>query len=62
MCGSGRGAGGPSPPLENHISNTGPDPLNIVKLPNQLSILGHNHHGSKAPFKWRFAGGRKIAR
>ena len=60
------GQGVRTPPLENHknigVSNTGPDPLKIVKLPSQLSILGHNRHGSKTPFKWRFAGGQKMAR
>ena len=66
MCGSEGGTGGPDP-LENHknigfFSNTGPDPLKIVKLPSQLSILGHSRHGCKTPFKWRFAGGRKMAR
>ena len=61
------GTGGPDP-LENHknhdrfFSNTGPDPLKIVKLPSQLSILGNNRHASKTPFKWRFAGGPKMAR
>ena len=35
---------GSGPPLENHknivfiLSNTGPDPLKIIKLPSQLSI------------------------
>ena len=68
MCGSRRGGGrGSGPPLENHknigfFSNTGPDPLKIVKLPSQLSILGHNRHASETPFKWRFAGGPKRAR
>ena len=62
-----RETGGPDPPLENHkiiglFSNTGPDPLKIVKLPSQLSILGHNRHASETPFKWRFAGGPKMAR
>ena len=60
------GQGVRTPPLENHknigfFSNTGPDPLKFVTLPSQLSILGHNRHGSKTPFKWRFAGGRKMA-
>ena len=45
------------PPLENHkkcvffFSNTGPDPLKLVMLPSQLSILGHNGHASETPFK-----------
>ena len=42
-----RGGRGSGPPLENHknkgfFSKTGPDPLKIVKLPSQLSTLGHN--------------------
>ena len=47
-----------------YFSNTGPDPgaLKIVKLPSQLSILGHNRHASETPIKWRFAGGPKRAR
>ena len=61
-----RGAGDPDPPpLENHkkiyvfFSNTGPDPHKIVKLPSQLSILGHIRHASETPFKWRLLAGRK---
>ena len=47
-----RGDRGSGPPLENHknigfLSNTGSDPLKIVKLPRQLSILGHNWHARK---------------
>ena len=51
MCGSRGGSGGgdrgSGPSVENHknivvfFNNTGPDPLKIVKLPSQLSILGH---------------------
>ena len=69
MYGSRRGGGdsGSGPPLENHknirfFSNTGPDPLKIVKLSSQLLILGQNRHASETPFKWRFAGGPKRAR
>ena len=70
MCGSRGGGGGgrgSGPSLENHknicfFSNTGPDPLKIVKLPSQLSILGHNRHASETPFMRRFAGGPKMAR
>ena len=56
MCGPRRWGGGGNrgsgPPLENHknigiFSNTGPDPLKIVKLPSQLSILGQNRHASE---------------
>ena len=60
MCGSGGGRDrGSGPPLENHknigvfFSNTGPDPRKIVKLPSQLSNLGHNRHASEAPFKFK---------
>ena len=51
----GGGAGGPDLPLKiskyRFFSNTGPDPLKIVKLPSQLSILGHHRHASETPFK-----------
>ena len=52
---------GPGPPMENHknkgfLSNTGPDPLKITKLPSQHSMLGHHRPASKTPFKWRFTG------
>ena len=62
-----RGDKGSGPPLENHknidfFSNTAPDPHKIVKLPSQLSNLGHNQHASETPFKWRFAGGPKRTR
>ena len=61
-----RGTGGPDPPRKSQkyrfFSNTGPDPLKIVKLPSQLSIFGHNRHASETPFKWRLAGGLKMAR
>ena len=62
-----RGGHGVLTPLENHknigfFSNTGPDPLKIVKLPSQLSIFGHNRYASETPFEWRFAGGPKTAR
>ena len=64
--GAGRGSG---PLLEitniqGFFSNTGPDPgaLKIVKLPSQLSILGHNRHASETSIKWRFAGGLKRVR
>ena len=62
-----RGDRGSGPPTENHksigfLSNSGPDPLKIIKLPSQHSILGHNGHASETPFKWRFAGGPMMAR
>ena len=52
-------------PLKNHnsissLSNTGPDPLKMTKLPNQHSMSGHRWHASETPFKWRFAGGPLI--
>ena len=52
MCGSrggggGGGTGGPDP-LENHkiyfFSKTGPDPLKIVKLPSQHSMLARQRN------------------
>ena len=61
--GGGGGGRGSGPPLENHknigfFSNTGPDPLKIVKLPSQLSILGHNWHASET--RWRTEEGPLI--
>ena len=60
---------GPSPPLKNHknigfLSNTGPDPLKIKKLPSYHLILGHHRpiSVSETPFKWRFAGRPMMAR
>ena len=44
------------------LSNTGPDPLKITKLPSQHSMLGHHRHASETPFKWRFAGGPMMTR
>ena len=40
------------PPLKNYknigfLSNTGPDPLKITKLPGQHSMLGHHRHASE---------------
>ena len=52
----GGGTGGlDPPPLKNHkyigfLSNTGPDPLKITKLPSQHSMLGHHRHASETPF------------
>ena len=65
--GGGEGPGGldlPSKITKNigFFSSAGPDPLKIVKLPSQLSILGHNRHASETPFKWRFASGPKRTR
>ena len=39
------------------LSNTGPDPLQITKLPSKHSMLCHYRPASETPFKWRFAGG-----
>ena len=67
ICGSrgGGGTGGLDHPRKSQkyrsFSNTGPDPLKIVKLPSQLSIFGHNRLASKTPFQWRFIGGPKMA-
>ena len=54
------------PPLKNHkfiglLSNTGPDPMKITKLPSQHSTLGYYRLACETPFKWRFAGRRIIA-
>ena len=61
----GGGAGGPDPPgnFKNicFLSITGPDPLKIIKLPIQHSMLGHHRPASETPFKWRFAGGPLMA-
>ena len=52
-----RGDRGSGPhPLENYknlgfLSNTGPEPLKITKLPFQLSMLGHHRPASETPFK-----------
>ena len=58
-CADPEGGGGQEsgPPLKNHknvgfISNTGPDPLEITKLPSQHSMLGHRRHASEPPFKF----------
>ena len=61
--GGGRGSGPPSKITKyRFFSSTGPDPVKIVKLLSQLSILGHIRHASKTPFKWRFIGGPNMAR
>ena len=56
------------PPLKNHksirfLSNIGPDPLKITKLPNQLSILRQYRPTSETPFmalRWRVDDGPLI--
>ena len=67
MRGSRGGGRGSGPTLENHkttglLSNTGPESLEIIKLPSEYSILGHTRPASKTPFKWRFAAGPMAAR
>ena len=59
MCGSRGGGGGQgvrTPPLENYkniwfLSNTGPDPLKITKIPSQHSMLDHHRTTSETPLK-----------
>ena len=56
-----RGGTGSTPSLKNHkfirfLSNTGPDPLKITKLPSQHSRVGHYQPTSETPFQWRFTG------
>ena len=67
MCGSRGGDRGSGPPWKitkniGILSNTGPDPLKITKLPIHHSMLGHHWPASETPFKWRFAGGPLMAR
>ena len=59
----GRGDRGSGPPLKNHknkgfLSNTGPDPLKITKLPSQHSMLGHHQHASETLFNGVSLAGR----
>ena len=53
-CADPEGGQGVQIPLENDknigfLSNTGPDPLKITKLPIQLSMLGHQRPTSETP-------------
>ena len=53
-----RTGGSGSPSCKHHkdvgsLSNTGPDPIKITKLPSQYSKF----HQRIMPLKWRFAGG-----
>ena len=62
-CAGPDGVGGR---LKNHknigfLSNTGPDPLKITKLPSQHSMLGQHLHASETPFKLRVTGGLMMA-
>ena len=54
------GTGGPDAPEKSQnigfLSNIGPDPLKIIMLPSQHSLLGNHQHSSEMPFKWRFVG------
>ena len=51
MCGSrGGGAGGPDPLSRKSQNIVFLAILVLVKLPSQLSILGHNRHASETPF------------
>ena len=43
------------------LSNTGPDPLRITKLPSQHSALGYHLYAIESSFKWRFAGRPTMA-
>ena len=61
--GGGGGVGGPDTPLKYHknigfLSNTGPDPLKITKLPSQHSMLGHHRPASESPFNGVALAGR----
>ena len=45
-------------PLKKHknigfLSNTGPDPLKITKLPSYHSVLGHHRYASETPLAGR---------
>ena len=51
-----------NPKYIGFLSNTGPDPLKITKLPSQHSTLGNYRHASETPFKWRFAGEPMMTR
>ena len=44
------------------LSNTGPDPLKITKLPIQHSMMDHHRPASETLFKLRFAGGPLMSR
>ena len=43
------------------ISNTGPDPVKLIKLLSQYSMFGHLPHASKMLFKWNVAGRPMMA-
>ena len=54
--------GGPNHKFIGFPCNTGPDPLEITKLPSQHSTVGHYRPASETPFQWRFTGRLIIAR
>ena len=63
----GSGGRGSGHSKKNHkifgfLNNSGPDPLNIKKLPSQHSMLGHHQHASEAPLKGGFTGEPMMAR
>ena len=66
MGGGGGGGGqGVRTPMKNNknigfLSKSGRDPLEITKLSNQHSMLGHYQHTRETP-KWRIAGRRMMA-
>ena len=62
-CADPEGDRGSGPPLENYknigfLSNTGPDPLKITKLPIQHSMLGHHWPASETLFNGDSKAGR----
>ena len=64
--GVGQGVQTPPPPKKKHknigfLSDTGPDPLKITKLPSQHLKLGSYRHVSETQFKWRFNGRPMMA-
>ena len=59
----GDSGSGPPPPHEKSqnigfLSNTGPDPLKITKLPSQHSMLGHHRHAIVTPLNGVSLAGR----
>ena len=43
------------------LSNTGPNPLKISKIPSQPLMLDHHRPARETPFKWRLSGGPILA-
>ena len=52
----------PPPPWKitkiGFLSSTGPDPMEITKLPSQHSMLGHHRHASESPLNGVSLAGR----